>query len=70
MPGLDLNGSTILPDVLVTKSRPVIVILNRQEENIFILEITWSFESNIECANTRKQTKYTSLKTYIDRGYS
>ena len=71
IPGLDLNGSTIPPDVLVTGSRPDLVLLNRQEKKIFILELTCSFESNIEAANARKKIRYTSLKHDLeDQGYN
>ena len=70
IPGLDLNGSTIPPDVLVTGSRPDLVLLNRQEKKIFILELTCSFERNIEAANARKRIRYTSLKNDLeDQGY-
>ena len=63
--------STIPPYILVTHSRPDLVILNREEKKVFILELTCSFESNIEFAKTRKQTKYIPLKTDIeDKGYS
>ena len=62
LPDLDLNGSTIPPDILVTLSRPDLVIINRSIKSVFVLELTCSsFERNILAANIRKSTKYTSL---------
>ena len=45
--GLDINGGTIPPDVLVTTSRPDLVLLNRSERKIYLMELTCSFEPNI-----------------------
>ena len=59
LPDLDLNGSTIPPDILVTLSRPDLGITNRSIKSAFVLELT-----------CRKSTNYTSLKTDIeDAGY-
>ena len=66
IPGLDLNGSTIPPDILVTLSRPDLVIINRSIKSVYVLELTCSFERNITAAHQRKTTKYTSLKTDIE----
>ena len=54
---LDLNGSTIPPDILVALSRPDLVIINRSIKSVYILELTCSFERNILAANIRKNTK-------------
>ena len=68
--GFDINGGTIPPDVLVTQSRPDLVLLNRQEKSICLLELTCSFERNSEAANVRKSLRYTSLKSDLEeRGY-
>ena len=68
--GMDINGGTIPPDVLVTQSRPDLVILNRHEKTICLLELTCSFERNAEAANLRKTQKYTALKLDLeDNGY-
>ena len=66
IPGLDLNGSTIPPDIVVTLSRPDLVLINRIEKSVYVLELTCSFERNIEAAHQRKTTKYTSLQTDIE----
>ena len=69
LPGLDQNGLTIPPDVITTNLGPDLVILNRSQKTIFLLELTCSFESNFEAANRRKMTKYSSLKSDLeDRG--
>ena len=54
---LDLNGNTIPPDILVTLSRPDLVIINRSIKSVFVLELTCSFDRNILAANIRKSTK-------------
>ena len=56
LPGLDLNGSTIPPDILVTLSRPDLVIINRSLKTVYLLELTCSFERNIVAAHQRKST--------------
>ena len=69
--GLDINGGTIPPDVLVTTSRPDLVLLNRSERKIYLMELTCSFERNIEAANLRKTIRYTTLKSDIEQqGYT
>ena len=70
LPGLNLNGGTIPPDVITTQLKPDLVILNRSEKTIFLLELTCSFETNIEAANLRKMTKYSALKSDLEeKGY-
>ena len=71
IPGLDLNGSTIPPDILVTLSRPDLVIINRSLKSVYLLELTCSFERNILAAHQRKSTKYIPLKSDIEsEGYT
>ena len=64
--GLDINGGTIPPDVLVTQSRPDLVLLSRHEKIICLLELTCSFERNAQAANLRKSTRYANLKTDLE----
>ena len=67
---MDINGGTIPPDVLVTQSRPDLVLLNRTEKTICLLELTCSFERNAEAAYLRKTQRYTALKLDLeDNGY-
>jgi hypothetical protein len=61
LPGQSLNGGTIPPDILVTAQRPDIVIINRISKTITLLELTVSFERNIEAAHLRKSMKYLDL---------
>ena len=69
--GLDINGGTIPPDVLVTGSRPDLVLLDRGEKKIFLMELSCSFERNIQSANLRKTIRYISLKSDIEaQGYT
>ena len=68
--GQDINGGTIPPDILVTQSRPDLVLLNRADKTICLLELTCSFERNAEAAYLRKSIRYTSLKNDLeDIGY-
>ena len=68
--GLDTNGGTIPPDVLVTQSRPDLVLLDRNAKTIYLMELTCSFEKNFEAANLRKTIRYTPLKSDLeDKGY-
>ena len=69
LPGLWLNGGTIPPDILVTSLRPDMVLINRTEKKIELLELTCSFEKNIEEAYIRKYKKYLSLKTDIEKNW-
>ena len=68
--GLHLNGSTIPPDIVPTQQRPDLVIINRKEKLVFIIELTICFERNFEAANARKAERYQHLKNDIeDRGF-
>ena len=61
-----LNGSTIPPDVLCTLLRPDMIFLDRKLKKIIMLELTCSFERNIDAANIRKKTKYQDLKEDLE----
>ena len=63
----DIDGGIIPPDVLVTTSRPDLVLFNRSERNIYLMELIFSFVHNIEEANLRKTIRYTSLKSDIEQ---
>ena len=67
IPGLQFNSGTIPNDILVTSSRPDIVILNRAAKSIELLKFTCSYESNIEKATTLKNRKYLDLKTDLEQ---
>ena len=67
IPKFWLNGSTISPDILCTSLRPDLVIIDRSKKCIELLELTCSFETNIDSANIRKTKNYTDLKGDIER---
>ena len=47
-----------------------LVLLNRNEKTICLLELTCSFESNSQAANIRKSLRYSTLKTDLEEnGY-
>ena len=71
IPGHKMNSGTIPPDILVTSSRPDVVIVDRSSKEIHILELTCSFEKNIESAHTLKSRKYNDLKSDLeDKGWT
>ena len=67
IPTLWLNGGTIPPDILPTACRPDLVIINRSEKKIELLELTCSFEKNIESANIIKTRRYNDLKDDLEK---
>ena len=74
LPGCNINGATIPQDILTVSgegSKPDMVLLNRNEKKITILELTSPLEANIEAAYKRKYQKYTPLKSDLEeKGYS
>ena len=56
LPDLSFNGSTI--PLLTMTQKTDIVILNRAEESIFLLELTCNLEQNNNTSNAYKTTKY------------
>ena len=67
LPGLWLNGGTVPPDILITKFRPDLVIINRKDKKIELMELTCCYEKNISQAHIRKTDKYNELKTDIQK---
>ena len=67
LPTLWLNGGTIPPDILTTSFRPDLVLIRRNEKKIELLELTCSFEKNIESAHLRKARKYNDLKVDLEK---
>ena len=64
--GYKTNGGTIPANILCTLERPDIVFVEKTSKQIVLLELTCSFESNIETANSRKKLKYQDLKTDLE----
>jgi hypothetical protein len=63
LPNFWLNGGTIPPDILPRGLQPDLVLINRKEKKIELLELTCSFETSIERANIRKTKSYNDLKS-------
>ena len=69
--GKSIIGGTIPADIITTGQRPDIVLINRSENKITLLELTVSFEKNIASANVRKSTRYFDLtKDIVDKGWT
>ena len=65
IPEYSCNGGTIPADIIQTLQRPDIVLLDRKEKKIILMELTVSFEKNIESAHLRKTTRYRDLTSDI-----
>ena len=66
----DLSGkmtgiSTIPTDILVTSQKPDIVIVNKSDKSVFIIELTIPFDRNIDDARKRKEKRYENLNDDI-----
>ena len=61
LPEQSCNGGTIPADVIQTSQRPDIVLLNRKDNSIILMELTVSFEKNIESAHLKKTSRYRDL---------
>ena len=74
LPGCSINGTTIPQDILTVSgvgSKPDLVLLNRTEKKITVMELTSPLERNIDAAYTRKMIKYTALKIDLEeKGFS
>ena len=75
LPNFNINGSSIPPTVMVTSSRPDLVIIDSSTspQTVYLYELTVCFErtGNLEAANSRKYVRYSSLTTDIeDNGYT
>ena len=67
LPGHNINGGTIPQDIIQTALRPDLILIERKEQRIQILELTCSFETNIEAAYHRKYKNYTDLKLDLEK---
>jgi len=71
LPGLMKGASTIPINVIVTKQKPDLVILNENQLSIIILELTVPYELNQLESHERKMTKYSELVTDLElKGYT
>ena len=61
-----MNTYIIPPDILSTSSRPDIVIVDKNSKEIHILELTSSFEKNIESSHILKNKKYNDLNSDLE----
>ena len=64
--GHTVNGGTIPQDIVVTSSRPDIVLVDRGNEEVILAELTCPFEPYIDNAHDRKSEKYSSLQSDIE----
>ena len=55
------GGSTFPRDIFSTTQRPDMVILNREQRKVFILELTCPWDLNVDRSHQYKMDKYASL---------
>ena len=68
-----INGGTVPPDICLTGSRPDLVLIDRKNKKVTLLEltITWDTVANTDAARDRKQARYTFLTEDIEeKGFS
>ena len=66
IPGLQTNaGGTITPDILVTTSRPDLVIIDKRKKIFNAFELTVPYKHNESIRHTEKQNRYASMQTDI-----
>ena len=75
LPGLDVNGGSIPPNIKVTSSRPDLVIIDvsTTPNTVYLYELTVCFEKQggFEAAHTRKTERYSALAFDLEeKGYS
>jgi hypothetical protein len=66
LPSHNINGGTIPQDITQTALRPDLVLIERKAKKIHLLELTCSFETNIDAAYSRKYKNYTDLKSDLE----
>ena len=62
LPNKTINGGTIPPDIISTKSRVDLVLIDRSQTKLTLIELTCSYESNVEDAKSRKRNRYEDLR--------
>ena len=75
LPDLNINGGSIPPNIMVTTSRPDLVIVDTSAvpHTIYLYELTVCFEKegNFEAANLRKRSRYEALASDLkEKGYN
>ena len=71
--GAKVNGGKIPPQIMVTTSRPDLVIVNENTSptSVTLVELTIPVTRNIDAANTGKRTRYEYLTSDIqETGYT
>ena len=66
LPGKKTGISTVPTDIVITNQRPDIVIVNRDSNDIILIELTIPFYTNIENAHERKKDRYEQLVNDIN----
>ena len=64
--GMMTGCSTIPTDVTITSQRPDLVVVNRQNKTVTILELSVPFELNVESTHARKVDRYQGLINDIE----
>ncbi len=71
LPGYMQGISTVPTNIVITSLKPDLVLVDDESKSVVIFELTVPFDSNIDSANDRKQTKYQQLVNDIENeGFS
>ena len=71
MHGFTTTGGTLPVNIIVSKLRPDIVLVNSKKKSVHLVELTVPFEHNISKAHERKTHKYADLVLDISQnGYN
>ena len=68
IPGHSTAGGTIPPDILVTRLKPDMVVLQDINKSIVVIELTVPLDTNIGSAQDRKESKYNCFIDDLTRG--
>ena len=63
------HGGVIPPDVLVTRLRPDLFLVNESAREVVLLELTCPWDHNINRSHEYKQEKYAPLVADLSRNY-
>ena len=63
------HGGVIPPDVLVTRLRPDLFLVNESAREVVLLELTCPWDGNITRSHDYKQEKYAPLVADLSRNY-
>jgi hypothetical protein len=65
LPGFQVAGGSMPPEIFITNLKPDKVVIDVKTKQLFILELTVPFETNIELRHFEKSNNYAHFQTDI-----